>query len=222
MVGELVVAFGGRRRDLKALAQRLEAHAGISLTENSTSGSLVSFADRVGAAVVVFDGFPSNRDLREINDAVERRHDLGVVVIGPLAPRLDVLIALASGVSGYVPEPGAPAAVAQAIETVVRGGTSLPPEVSGALVEQLQAGGPVVHGADGQPVKITSREWEILVLVRQGRSTAEIAERLVIATVTVRSHVFGLVRKLGLADRSDLATSWFRVPAKGGPRDVGP
>jgi DNA-binding NarL/FixJ family response regulator len=50
-------------------------------------------------------------------------------------------------------------------------------------------------------VELTSREWEILELLREGLSTAEIAERLFISQVTVRSHIAATLKKLRVPDR---------------------
>jgi DNA-binding NarL/FixJ family response regulator len=167
--------------------------------------SVLALAVDADAAAVVFNGFPSDVALRDINDAVELRPTLGIIVIGPLRPQVDVLVALSSGVSGYLGESADAAEIADAVHTVVCGQPYVPAPVSGALVQQLRfGGGVVVERRDGGTVRLTPREWEILVLLRQCRTTAEIAHRLVIAHVTVRSHVHGVLRKLGLANRQEL------------------
>jgi DNA-binding NarL/FixJ family response regulator len=55
-----------------------------------------------------------------------------------------------------------------------------------------------------QPVELTRREWEVLVLVRQAYPTAEIARRLVVAPVTVRTHIAALLHKFHVRDRAEL------------------
>ena len=50
--------------------------------------------------------------------------------------------------------------------------------------------------------RLTSREWEVLELLAQGQSTAEIADRLVLSASAVRVHVASIVRKLGVPDRA--------------------
>lgn len=59
------------------------------------------------------------------------------------------------------------------------------------------------HSVGCQPVgqRLTSREWEVLELLAQGRSTAEIARRLVISASAVRVHIASIVHKLEVADR---------------------
>lgn len=53
-----------------------------------------------------------------------------------------------------------------------------------------------------RPVELTSREWETLDLLRQGLSTKEIAERLFVAPVTVRTHIAAMLKKLQVPDRA--------------------
>ena len=65
--------------------------------------------------------------------------------------------------------------------------------------------GLVLQGGHDEPLVLTQREWEVLVLLRQGRSTAEIATCFVVARGTVRTHVSTIVRKLGADSRASLA-----------------
>ena len=66
------------------------------------------------------------------------------------------------------------------------------------------------HGPRRRPVvsepgyDLTSREWEVLSLLRQGLSTAQIASKLFVSRATVRSHVAAVLKKLGVADRAAL------------------
>ena len=55
----------------------------------------------------------------------------------------------------------------------------------------------------GGRVEVTDREWEILELLIEGRSTREMADKLYISVGTVRSHVSILLKKLGAVDRED-------------------
>jgi DNA-binding NarL/FixJ family response regulator len=49
--------------------------------------------------------------------------------------------------------------------------------------------------------ELSSREWEVLDLLREGRTTADIARRLFVSPVTVRRHVSAILRKLDVPDR---------------------
>ena len=59
--------------------------------------------------------------------------------------------------------------------------------------------------------RLTSREWEVLELLAQRRSTAEIADELVLSASAVRVHIASIVRKLEVADRA-AAAELFRRP----------
>ena len=163
-------------------------------------------------AVVVLDGYPDGAALKAMADVTTDRPDLGVLVIGPLEPILDVLVAMASGAFGYLPTLSAPAAVADAVDALLAGDAVLPRAMSFPLVQHLRWGGRgiIVTSLDGRPVELTNREWEVLVLLRQARSTAEIAARLVVSRGTIRTHVAALVHKLGACDRSALTMSHHR------------
>jgi DNA-binding NarL/FixJ family response regulator len=58
--------------------------------------------------------------------------------------------------------------------------------------------------------RLTSREWEVLELLAQGRSTAEIARRLVLSPSAVRVHIASIVRKLHVTDRAAAAELFCR------------
>ncbi len=64
---------------------------------------------------------------------------------------------------------------------------------------------PATNVGDAQ---LTSREWEVLDLLRQDLSTGEIARRLVLSPVTVRTYVHAILRKLRVPDR-DAAVRLF-------------
>ena len=81
-------------------------------------------------AVIVLDAYPPAGTLRAIADLTTARPELGVLVIGPLKPDLDVLVALASGAFGYLPSESTPAAIADAVEAMLAGEAVLPHAVS--------------------------------------------------------------------------------------------
>jgi two-component system nitrate/nitrite response regulator NarL len=71
-----------------------------------------------------------------------------------------------------------------------------------------------------RPVKspLTPREWEVVDLLVEGASTEDIADRLVLSTETVRSHVKNILRKLGARSRAEaVALAQQMRGAEGGP-----
>jgi DNA-binding NarL/FixJ family response regulator len=71
------------------------------------------------------------------------------------------------------------------------------------LIEQLRRAPEATTGM--RPVKspLTAREWEVVDMLYEGRTTDEIADALVLSTETVRSHIKNLMRKLGARTRAE-------------------
>jgi DNA-binding NarL/FixJ family response regulator len=111
-----------------------------------------------------------------------------------------VVRAIRAGASGFMLKDAPPAQLVEAIRVVASGDALLAPSVTRRLLERFARG----HEED-RPLpslaELTPRELEILRLVAQGLSNAEIAERLVVGETTVKSHVSSILRKLRLRDR---------------------
>lgn len=117
----------------------------------------------------------------------------------------DLFGALSAGASGYLLKDIDPDRLPDALEGVLRGEAALPRVLVARLVEAYHPHGrghrlrvPARNAAE-----LTRRECEVLALLREGRTTAEIAERLVVTPVTVRTHVAAILRKLGAGNRDE-------------------
>ncbi|MDT8305172.1 MAG: response regulator transcription factor [Anaerolineae bacterium] len=110
---------------------------------------------------------------------------------------------LHAGASGYVPKRAAPDELVKALHTVHQGNVFLYPSLATRLVKDyLQRA-----EAGDQPLvqdDLTPRELEVLTLIAEGMTNAEIADRLVISVKTVDRHRENLMRKLNLHNRIDL------------------
>jgi DNA-binding NarL/FixJ family response regulator len=115
----------------------------------------------------------------------------------------DFFDALRAGAAGYLLKDTDPRLLPQLLRAVVAGEGVLSPGLIAKLIEEFRERGRrrrlPLSGSRG--VELTSREWEVLDLLRQGSTTAEIARRLFIAEVTVRTHVAAILRKLRVPDR---------------------
>lgn len=87
----------------------------------------------------------------------------------------------------------------------------MPPTLVARLLKRFRAREPRWRQPldQGSAQHLTSREWEVLELLAQGCSTAEIANGLVITSSAVRAHIAAIVRKLGVSDRA-AAVELFR------------
>jgi len=118
--------------------------------------------------------------------------------------------ALRAGAQGYVLKRSTGEELRRAIRTVVDGGTWLSPELAGSLVSDF------VNRARGGEAKLaldalSSREREVLKLVAEGRSNAEIAKLLSLSVKTVQTHRARAMEKLGLHERTALVRYAIRT-----------
>ncbi len=113
----------------------------------------------------------------------------------------DLLAALRAGAHGYLLKDATPEEVLKGIRLTYEGKSVLSPEVAARLVTHVREG--TLHP---QPLAgLSPREREILRLVAQGYTNAEIARALVISENTVKTHLRRMMRKVGAANRAELA-----------------
>ncbi|WP_432142437.1 response regulator [Streptomyces sp. bgisy084] len=114
--------------------------------------------------------------------------------------------ALRAGASGFLLKDASADELAQAVRVVAAGDALLAPNLTKRLIAEFSR----VTSAPRAPLKervgdLTERETEVLSLIAQGLTNGEIAERLVLAEQTVKSHVGRILGKLGLRDRTQAA-----------------
>ncbi|MFG3141676.1 response regulator [Streptomyces sp. NPDC048211] len=127
-----------------------------------------------------------------------------VVVLTTFADDDSLFPALRAGARGYLTKDAGGDEIVRAIQAVLSGEAGLSPSIQRRLLEQVTAGPlPPAGGAEaGLPDGMTPRETEVLVLIAEGMSNAEIARRLHISQATVKSHINNLFAKAGLRDRA--------------------
>jgi DNA-binding NarL/FixJ family response regulator len=113
--------------------------------------------------------------------------------------------ALRAGASGFLLKGVEPTQLVSAVRTVADGAALLEPSATRRLIEAYTGGASDAgHTATALPDDLTAREIEILSLIADGSTNAEIAERLVISPLTVKSHVSRILTKMGARDRTQL------------------
>jgi DNA-binding NarL/FixJ family response regulator len=113
----------------------------------------------------------------------------------------NVYDALEAGAAGFLLKTDSPARLVEAVRTVAAGESLLTPEIGRRLVERFVKGLRPNTPAPPELEQLTPRELEILKLVAQGLSNAEIAEIAFVSDGTVKTHVARILSKLGLRDR---------------------
>ena len=116
----------------------------------------------------------------------------------------DLFAALRAGAEGYLLKTMSLARLPDALDGVCSGEAAIPPTLVTRLLTRFRAREPRWRKPleRGAAEHLTSREWEVLELLAQGRSTAEIATGLVITTSAVRAHIAAIVRKLRVPGRA--------------------
>ncbi|MET9911844.1 response regulator transcription factor [Streptomyces sp. NPDC006476] len=183
----------------------LEAQPDIEVVGEAADGAaVIPLVRRLRPDVVAMDVRMPLMDGIEATRAVLRTVDdpPKIVVVTTFENDEYVYEALRAGADGFLLKRARPAEIVHAVRLVAEGESLLFP----ASVRRLAA----AHGAGGnrearavlERARLTEREAEVLRLMARGLSNAEIAARLVVGTETVKSHVSGVLAKLGARDRT--------------------
>jgi DNA-binding NarL/FixJ family response regulator len=149
---------------------------------------------------LVGDELVGSSGLAAVRGICRAAPDAAVVVLTE-GHDVDLLLdCVRAGAVGYVPGALDADRLRRIVRAVSEREAVVPRSMVLELLLELRGRG---DGADA----LTTRESQVLGMLRRGHSTAEIADRLVIAPVTVRRHISELVRKLGVEDRAALTRS---------------
>ena len=144
----------------------------------------------------VMDGLQATRQITAMDGAPR------VLVLTTFDLDDYVYQALRWGASGFLLKDASARELAEAVRIVAAGDALLSPGVTRRLIAEFARQG-APRGPSRKTLQdLTERETEVLALVAQGLSNAEIAGRLVLAEQTVKTHVSRILMKLGLRDRT--------------------
>jgi DNA-binding NarL/FixJ family response regulator len=131
----------------------------------------------------------------------ERLPGTAIAMLTVSADEDDLFAAIQAGAVGYLLKDVDPERLPHALAGVLAGEAAIPRPLVGRIVAELGARRrrrvPLARGG----AELTPREWEILELLHDGASTAQVAERLGVSQVTVRRHVSAVLHKLRVEDR---------------------
>ena len=115
-----------------------------------------------------------------------------VLVLTTYDTESDILAAIEAGASGYLLKDAPPDQLATAVRAAAAGEPALAPAVAGRLLERMRSPG----------MALTPRESEVLELVADGLSNADIGRRLFLSQATVKTHLVHIYGKLGVDSRT--------------------
>jgi DNA-binding NarL/FixJ family response regulator len=179
----------------------LEERDDIEVVAEAENGrEAVEAARRTSPDVVLMDvRMPELDGIEAAARILAERANARVLILTTFDLDEYVARALRAGASGFLLKDVRPTQLVDAIRVVAAGDALLAPTVTRRLLDRF------AQSLDSSPPpalgQLTDREREILKLVAEGLSNAEIADRLVLGESTVKTHVSAVLRKLGLRDR---------------------
>jgi DNA-binding NarL/FixJ family response regulator len=145
--------------------------------------------------------------LRDIDGAEATRRiapDTRVMILSAGPVEEFWFAALSAGVHGIVAKDTPLPDAVDAVRRVAGGEHVLPPSVTRLVVERVRAIPTLRRRLRPVQSKLTEREWEVVALLRDGATTAEVAAQLRLSDETVYTHLKNVMRKLGVHSRREI------------------
>jgi len=182
--------------------------------EAATGDDAVRLARATRADVVLMDIRMPGTDGIAATEAITGDDDLaGVKVVVLTTFEIDayVIEAVRAGASGFLSKSIEPADLLDAIRTVAGGDALLSPKATQALLAEFATAGPGPAIPTDRLDDLTAREREMMTLAAHGLSNDQIAERLFLSPLTVKTHINRAMMKLAVRDRAQLVVLAYQT-----------
>ena len=191
-----------------AITQLLAAQPDVAVVGAVASGeAALRESHAKNAHVVLVDlGLKDGDSTRVVRELKRMAPDVRVIAMDLFPVHEDVVALVKAGVSGFILKDATPTDFVDTIRAVAGGSNVLPPPMTESLFSQIarQTAGRGPRAVI-EAVRLTQRERQVIDLIGEGLSNKEIAQRLHIATHTVKSHVHNILEKLALHTRLQIA-----------------
>jgi two-component system nitrate/nitrite response regulator NarL len=201
------------RDELAALLDAQPDFKVVAAAEGANAGLLQVRATK--PHVVLVDAALGNHDSHRLVETVRKEAPESKVIVMDLLPaQEDVIAFIQAGANGFIVKDATIEDFVRTIRSVAEGADVVPPALTGTLLSHI-ADQAVTRSTTAvlEAVQMTKREREITSLIADGLSNKEIAQRLNIATYTVKSHVHNILEKLALHSRLQIAAHAHKAAA---------
>lgn len=189
--------------DLEVVGEAADGAEAVALVRSTRPDVVV-----MDIRMPVMDGIAATRAIV----ADESLADVKVLVLTTFELDEYVVDAVRAGASGFLGKGVSPSDLLDGIRVVAAGEALLSPRATAAVIAQVAAAtatnGPAI--VPGLLDRLTERERDVVALVAHGLSNDEIATRLVVSSLTAKTHVNRAMTKLGARDRAQLVVVAFR------------
>jgi len=169
--------------------------------EADDAASAVEAAERERPDICLLDIQMPGSGIHAAEEIARKVPDAAIVMLTVSRSDRDLFDALRVGASGYLLKDTDPERLPLALRGVLEGEAALPRHLVALVIEEFRERGRRRPILKKRGVVLTDREWEVLELMSQGLTTFEIADRLFIEPVTVRTHVSAILKKLRVSSR---------------------
>jgi len=192
---------------LKAILGTADTLEVIGVSNNGLEA--LELLENKGADVVLMDlKMPVMNGIHATKEIKEKYPQVKVLVLTTYDADAWLFDAIRNGADGYLLKDTSREMLIQSIEEIVEGKTPVDSKVAGKLFSQLSR-----HALPGDSTigkDLVEREREILKLISQGMTNAEIAHSLFLSEGTIRNYVSAILEKLGVEDRTQAAVLALR------------
>ncbi|HHY90984.1 MAG TPA: response regulator transcription factor [Clostridiales bacterium] len=188
----------------QGLKQILELEEDIEVVGLATDGEdTIKQAEKLKPHIILLDiNMPGVNGIQALRRLKDMGIDSKVIMLTIHDDREYLLETINIGASGYVLKDAESSSLIQAIRTVYKGENYIHPSLASELVRGFKKGEQEEESALN---KLTRREYEVLILIAEGKNNKEIAEDLFISEKTVKNHVSSIFKKIQVNDRTQAA-----------------
>ncbi|WP_319457240.1 MULTISPECIES: response regulator transcription factor [unclassified Mycobacterium] len=184
----------------EGLRGMLDAEPDLDVVGEAGSGAeAVAMAETLCPDVILMDlRMPDVDGVTATERILRRTPSVRIIVVTTYETDTDILRAVEAGAAGYLLKDASRAELADAVRDAAKGRTVLSPTVADRLVHLVRK---------PSPTTLSARELEVLDLVAQGNTNADIGRQLHISEATVKTHLLRMFNKLDVSDRTAAVTT---------------